>query len=118
MNCDICNKEYGRGKGYKGERYKNMHFCSEECYNKFLKNSHVGDMDKLKSYISEWSGGYLNWQFLMKQIKQFSVDYNLSYHDIYMILKYCKTYEQLDWQDSYGLGQFIPKYIQPTPDSQ
>lgn len=117
MKCTCCDKEYKRGRGYKGEHYANLHFCSEECYNKYCSSRNEENQSRklLTDFIQDWTQDMVNWQLIMKQVKEVQNEYNLKYRDIYQILKYCRYYEELDWNLEYGLRQFInPKYIDAT----
>lgn len=125
MKCDTCGKEYGRGQGFHGAKYKQFHFCSQDCYEKYCKIKNApkpptnfkpekgSDRRKFTDYIQEWTNNQVNWQWLMKQAKDISEEYELNWYEMYMVLKYCKTYEELDWNLEYGLYQFFPKYIEP-----
>lgn len=143
MICSICGIEYK--KGYKGERFKNEHFCSQECYLKrqpkkkgvrspskpqtntpstlpngetqaAYKPSKGSDRRKLTDYIQDWWPWEPNWQWITKQIKDIQEEYELTYKDIYYVLKYCKEYEGVELNPEYGLYQFFPRYIEPTED--
>ena len=69
---------------------------------------------KVTDYIQDWWPYEPNWAFLMTQLKAIMDEYELSYIDVLLILKYCREYEQIELDPTYGLYQFFPKYIEPT----
>lgn len=125
MTCDVCGKNIPRGKRYKSDRYQAKHFCSEECYNRFLKiksqpKSRVNfkpdkthPRRKFTDYLQEWTGDRVNWEAIMKQAKDITEEHGLSWEEMYLVLKYARVYEQVEWDFQYGLGQIFPRYIQP-----
>ena len=72
------------------------------------------DRRKVTDYIQDWWPYEPNWAFLMTQLKAIMDEYELSYIDVLLILKYCREYEQIELDPTYGLYQFFPKYIEPT----
>lgn len=128
MICDVCNKEYNRGQGFHGSKYKSIHFCSQECYDKFVKikiapkppinykPAKGTDRRKFTDYIQEWTDDKVNWQWIMKQAKDIQEEYEIDWKIMYHVLKYCREYEDIDWNMEYGLYQFFPKYIKPMQD--
>ena len=129
--CKVCGKEIPYGKSYKGEHFKNEKFCSAECYTERLNAStklnppaqkpkinykppKKSDRRKVTDYIQDWWPYEPNWAFLMTQLKAIMDEYELSYIDVLLILKYCREYEQIELDPTYGLYQFFPKYIEPT----
>lgn len=115
--CKVCGSEIPRGKRYKGERYKNISFCSEECYKKYVN----GCSEKSESYTQ--LTGLLNeiyinpnWPFLTSQIKNICKEYNVTYGQIRQTIKYAVEIERIDVQSEYGLYQFIPRFLEPTKD--
>ena len=125
MTCIICNKEIARGKRYQGERYKSLHFCSEECFKKYceiktkpkpvvnFKPEKGSDRRLFTDYIQEWTGDHCNWSWLMKQAKDIQEEYELNWYQMYLVCKYARKYEEVEWDYQYGLGQIFPRYIQP-----
>lgn len=130
MNCIICNKEIPRGKRYQGNKYKSLHFCSEECFNKYCKIKSAPkplinfkpekgtDRREFTDYIQEWTGDKVNWALIMKQAKDIQEEYNLNWHEMYLVCKYAHIYEGVEWDFNYGLGQIFPRYIQPCINFQ
>lgn len=140
MICSICGKEYE--KGYKGPRFQNEKFCSEECYLQRKPKRGPGSLPKprtlthtklsteelkavykpdkgsmrrkLTDYIQDWWPWEPNWQWITKQIKDICDEYELTYEDMYYVLKYCKEFEDVELNPEYGLYQFFPRYIEPT----
>lgn len=127
MKCDWCGTEYGKGEGFHGVKYKSGHFCSQDCYESYVKmkstpkppvnfKPEVGtERRKFTDYIQDWIGD-ANWAWLMKQAKDIQDEYELNWKDMYLTLKYCKEYEEVEWNKQYGLYQFFPRYIQPMRD--
>lgn len=125
MVCAICGVEIARGKRFQSPTYKTTHFCSEDCYNRFcaLKKSpkevvnykpKTGtDRRKFTDFLQMWFPYEPNWALLMKQAKDIQEEYEIDWHEMYLVLKYCKDYEQIELIPEYGLYQFFPKYIQP-----
>lgn len=128
MTCTVCGKEYGKGKGFHGAKYKSIHFCCQDCYDRFVKMKNAPkppvnykpvqgtDRRKFTDYVQEWTNDKVNWQWIMKQAKDIQEEYELNWKQMYHVLKYCKEYEDMDWNIEYGLYQFFPKYIKPTED--
>ena len=70
---------------------------------------------KLTDYIRDiWPEPVSNWQLMAIQIKNFIKTYNLTCDDIRAIIRYAVEYDGAIIDPEYGLGQFIPKYIEPT----
>ena len=117
MNCVVCNKTIARGQRYKSERYKTIHFCCEECYKKYceIKDNTVSDSRKFTDYLQDWIGD-TNWKLIMKQAKSIQEEYGLDFKEMRLVCKYAREYEEVEWDDRYGLGQIFPKYIQPCQD--
>lgn len=125
MTCDVCGKEIQRGKRYQGNKYKSLHFCSEECFKRYsklkskpkprvnYKPEKGTDRRKFTDFIQEWTDDKANWPYIMKQAKDIQEEYDLDWHSMYLICKYAKIYESVEWDFKYGLGQIFPKYIQP-----
>ena len=125
MNCDVCNKEIPRGQRYQGSKYKSLHFCSEDCFKRYVKiksapkplinfKPEVGsDRRKFTDYIQEWTNDRANWPYLMKQAKDIQEEYELNWYDMYLVCKYARVYEGVEWDFNWGLGQIFPRYIQP-----
>lgn len=115
MTCKVCGEEIPRGKRYKSKTLTSYTFCSEECYNKYVGESFgdVESLNRLKALL-ETIYPIPNWSYLMKQIKHYCSEYNLNYTSMYLIIDYALTCEHHAPNSDYGLGQFIPKYIQGT----
>lgn len=114
MICKICKKNIDKGQKYQTVKYKSYNFCSKQCYDQFIntkENDTKSDYIKLTDYIQAIYQNNVNWPFISKQIKTYIEDYNLNYNQIRAILKYAIEYEQETINIEYGLGQFIPKYI-------
>lgn len=128
MTCDVCGIEIPKGQRYQGNKYKSLHFCSENCWKRYcaiktkpkavvnFKPEHGSDRRTFTDYIQDWTNDNVNWPFIMKQAKDIQEEYELDWHTMYMVLKYCRVYEGLEWNLEYGLYQFFPKYIKPTED--
>lgn len=116
--CKVCNKEIKRGARFKSERYKNFSFCSEQCYNIFLKVKEKKEdvknnsLNRLKKYIEEIWEDKINWPFIMKQVKTMCEEYQLNYKELYLVIKYGVEIEQYTINTQFGLMQFI-KFIEP-----
>ena len=52
----------------------------------------------------------------MKQAKDVQEEYNLNWYDMYLVCKYARNFEEVEWDNQYGLGQIFPKYIQPCQE--
>lgn len=123
MKCAVCGKEYNKGEGFKGGKYKSLHFCSQDCFERYCKIKSAPkppvnykpqpntDRRKYTDYIQDWTGDNVNWAYIMKQSKDIQEEYELNFHDMFLVLKYCREYEQLEWNYDWGLYQFFPKYI-------
>lgn len=120
--CYICGAEIPRGQRYKSPRYKSIPVCSEACYNTLLeqkantvKAEPYPGYNKLTDYIKvQWSGSEnVNWMMTHKQIKHLVEKQNMTCNEIRMVLKYAIEIEEVGVDVVYGIGQFIPKYIEP-----
>lgn len=128
MNCDVCSKEIPRGKRYQGNKYKSLHFCSEDCWKKYcaikakpkaivnFKPEKGTSRRKFTDYIQEWTDDKVNWPSIMKQAKDIQEEYELDWNEMYLVCKYARLYEGHVWDLKYGLGQIFPKYIKPAKD--
>lgn len=119
-NCYICNNEIPRGQRYKGEKYKNISVCSEECYNVLLEQKAKATRaepyegyNNLISYINAQWAGNINWMLTAKQIKALVKNHDFSCKEIRAILKYAIEIEGECVDLQYGITQFIPKYTEP-----
>ena len=120
--CYICSVEIKRGCRYKGDRYKSIPVCSEACYNALLeqkanatKAEPYPGYNKLTDYIKlQWGGSEnVNWMLTHKQIKYLVEKQAMSCNEIRMVLKYAIEIERQSVDVEYGIGQFIPKFIEP-----
>lgn len=120
--CYICGAEIPRGKKYKGDRYKSIPVCSEACYNTLLEqkaNTTKAELypnySKLTDYIkTQWGGSEnVNWMLTHKQIKHLVEKQSMSCNEIRMVLKYAIEIEGECVDLEYGIGQFLPKFIEP-----
>ena len=128
MNCDVCSKEIPRGKRYQGNKYKSLHFCSEDCWKKYcaikskpkavvnFKPEKGTSRRKFTDYIQDWTDDKVNWPSVMKQAKDIQEEYELDWNEMYLVCKYAKLYEGHVWDLKFGLGQIFPKYIKPAKD--
>ena len=128
MNCDVCSKEIPRGKRYQGNKYKSLHFCSEDCWKKYcaikskpkavvnFKPEKGTSRRKFTDYIQDWTDDNVNWPAIAKQAKDIQEEYELDWNEMYLVCKYAKLYEGHVWDLKYGLGQIFPKYIKPAKD--
>lgn len=120
--CYICGTEIPRGQRYKGDRYKSIPVCSEACYNTLLKQKtnttkaepYLG-YNKLTDYIkTQWGGSEnVNWMMTHKQIKHLVEKQSMSCNEIRMVLKYAIEIEEVCVDIEYGIGQFLPKFVEP-----
>lgn len=125
MTCDVCSKEIPRGQRYQGNKYKSLHFCSEDCFKKYcsikfkpkplvnFKPEKGTDRRKFTDYLQEWTGDKINWPSVMKQAKDIQEEYELDWYEMYLVCKYARVYEGVEWDFNYGLGQIFPRYIKP-----
>lgn len=120
--CRICGKELKRGEKYKGDRYKSIPICSEACYNTLLeqkanatKAEPYPGYNKLTNYIKiQWGGSKnVNWMLTHRQIKHLVEKQSMSCNEIRMVLKYAIEIEEQCVDVEYGIGQFIPKFVEP-----
>lgn len=131
MKCKVCNKEIGHGQRYKTETLTSVYFCSKECYENYLARPKTKPKTKPKTdykpkpgsqrrrftdYLQDWTDDRINWPMAMKQAKDIQEEYELSWHDMLMVLKYAREYDNYTWDLNYGLYQVFPKYIKPTQD--
>lgn len=120
--CFICGTEIPRGSRYKSTRYKSIPVCSEACYNTLLEQKanttkaepYLG-YNKLTDYIkTQWGGSEnVNWMLTHKQIKHLVEKQAMSCNEIRMVLKYAIEIEGECVDVEYGIGQFLPKFIEP-----
>lgn len=120
--CYICGTEIPRGCRYKGDRYKSIPVCSEDCYNALLKqkaNTKKAEpypgYNKLTDYIkTQWGGSEnVNWMMTHKQIKYLVEKQAMTCNEIRMVLKYAIEIEGKCVDLEYGIGQFIPAFVEP-----
>lgn len=120
--CYICQAEIPRGQRYKGDRYKSIPVCSKDCYDALLeqkanttKAEPYEGYNKLTDYIkTQWGGNEnVNWMMTHKQIKYLVEKQSMSCNEIRMVLKYAIEIEDECVDLEYGIGQFIPKFIEP-----
>lgn len=120
--CYVCQKEIPRGQRYKSPRYKSIPVCSEVCYNTLLeqkanapKSEPYPNYNKLTDYIkAKWGGSEnVNWMMTHKQIKHLVEKQAMTCNEIRMVLKYAIEIEEACVDVEYGIGQFIPKYVEP-----
>lgn len=120
--CYICGVEIKRGCKYKGDRYKSIPICSEACYNTLLeqkanatKAEPYPGYNKLTNYIKiQWGGSKnVNWMLTHRQIKHLVEKQSMSCNEIRMVLKYAIEIEEQCVDVEYGIGQFIPKFVEP-----
>ena len=128
MTCILCGVEIPRGKRYQGDKYKNLHFCSEDCFKRYCKIKSAPkplinfkpekgtDRRQFTDYIQEWTNDEVNWQWIMKQAKDIQEEYDIDWHEMYLVCKYARVYEGVEWDFNYGLGQIFPRYIQPCTE--
>lgn len=120
--CYICQAEIPRGQRYKSPRYKSIPVCSEDCYNTLLEQkanapkaeSYPG-YNKLTNYIkTQWGGSEnVNWMLTYKQIKHLVEKQAMTCNEIRMVLKYAIEIEGQSVDVEYGIGQFIPAFVEP-----
>ena len=135
VTCKYCKEKIEKENAYKPIDISKSYFCNEEHYKLYSeeklskkshctqKNSKLNDKEKqeyknLTDYIQLLHSPYdVNWNLWTSQIKNACKEYSLTYKDIRGIITYAKKYDMNFVFDSeYGLGQFIPKYIQPFFD--
>lgn len=127
MNCIMCNTEIPKGKRFQSPRYKAEHFCSEDCYNRFVKMKSAprppinykpaqgSERRKLTDLIQELYGEGANWAWLTSQIKDLKEEFDLTDNDLRLTIKYAIEYEGYEPELAYGLRQFI-KFITPAQE--
>lgn len=132
VTCKYCKEKIEKENAYKPIDVSRSYFCNEEHYKlyseeKLTKKSYcthkVSKLDEkekqeyrnLTDCIQLLHSPYdVNWNLWTSQIKNACKDYNLTYKDIRGIIKYTNKYVAgFVFDSEYGLGQFIPKYIQP-----
>lgn len=120
--CRICGKELKRGEKYNNSRYKNISVCSESCYNELIaqkeskaKAEPYPGYNKLFDYIKlQWGGSEnVNWMLTSKQVTSLVKKHGMTCKEIKMVLKYAIEIEGEPVDIEYGIGQFIPKFIEP-----
>ena len=120
--CYICQAEIPRGQRYKSHRYKSIPVCSEACYNALLeqkanatKAEPYPGYNKLTDYIkTQWGGSEnVNWMLTHKQIKYLVEKQSMPCNEIRMVLKYAIEIEGECVDLEYGIGQFIPAFVEP-----
>lgn len=120
--CYICGTEIPRGKKYNNPRYKNISVCSEACYDELVaqkeftpKAEPFPGYNKLFDYIKlQWGGNEnVNWMLTYKQIKYLIEKQGMTCNEIRMVLKYAIEIESECVNVEYGIGQFIPKFVEP-----
>lgn len=120
--CYVCGAEIKKGCRYKGDRYKSISVCSEACYNTLLEQKRnttkaepYPGYNKLTDYIKiQWGGNEnVNWMLTYKQIKYLIEKQGMTCNEIRMVLKYAIEIESECVNVEYGIGQFIPKFIEP-----
>lgn len=128
MKCEVCGTEYGKGEGFHGTKYKAVHFCCQDCYDRFIKMKSApkptinykpqkgSDRRKFTDYVQMLTENKANWQWLMKQAKDIQDEYEIDWQTMYRTLKYAHEYEDAEWKMEYGLYQFFPKYIKPMQE--
>lgn len=114
--CKSCGKKFDTEERYIGEKYKNLKFCCEKCYQSYAKNS-VKDPTR-EALIKYLDTIYDNpdYKLLGAQIKHYKEAYNLSCLALHLIIEYAIVYEHHVVQQRYGLGQFYPRYYQGALD--
>lgn len=124
MKCKVCNKEIGHGQRYKTETLTSIYFCSKECYENYLakpkakskinyKPKPGSQRRRFTDYLQDWTDDKINWAMAMKQAKDIQQEYKLDWNEMYLVCKYARVYEGVEWNYNYGLGQIFPRYIQP-----
>lgn len=136
MKCIVCNKSIPKGQRFVGNRYKDKKFCCENCYNQFcqqkdmakekakietakrqqlLKEKNKSPWRKMTDYIdSLYPPNAINWPAFTKQIKSFMEEYDLTSDEIRLTIRYAVEFEGVVVNPEWGIGQFIPAYIEPT----
>ena len=128
MECKICGKAIPKGGGYReGTRFKNEHFCCEECYNERVRKSNERraeleankykpkentDRRKLTDCIQKIYGKEANWPELIGNVKNIEKDYELTDKELRLTLVYAVRYDGYTPDTDYNLYQFI-KFIEP-----
>lgn len=114
MRCIVCDQEVARGHRIKTERYKNLTFCSQACYENHLsiRDKSNAKQNRLKDYIDSLFTNVC-WPQVMRQITNLEQDYNLTDNDLRLVIKYAIEYEGYIVDEQYGIGQF-EKFIKPS----
>lgn len=79
-----------------------------------LTDQQKKDRKKVTDLMQSIWGENANWKLLTAQLKNIMKEYKLEYMDVYYILKYSVCYEQVAVDKEFGLGQFFPRFIEPT----
>lgn len=74
------------------------------------------DRKKVTDLMQSIWGENANWKLLTAQLKNIMKEYKLEYMDVYYVLKYSIYYEQVVVDNKFGLGQFFPRFIEPTEE--
>lgn len=112
--CKGCGKKFSTETRFVGERYKQLKFCSQECYQKYVKE-HTNEINRtdLLDYLDTIYENP-NFRMLAAQIKHYQEAYNISSLAMRLIIDYAIKYENHIVSQENGLGQFYPKYYQPA----
>ena len=126
-NCIVCSKPIPRGQRFVGSKYKNIKFCCEDCYNQYCdektkakskpktKQPKIDGWREMTDYISGlYPYGSINWMLFSRQIKSLMNEYDLTCDDIRIAIRYAVEFEGYTTNPEWGIGQFIPKYVEPS----
>lgn len=123
--CSYCGADIPKGQSYCGNKYTSLRFCSEEHFTQYVKiktkpkppvnfkPQHGTDRRAFTDLLQEWTDDRINWAAAMQQCKDLMDEFDLTWEDMRLTLKYAWKYEGVEWNPQYGLGQIYPRYIQP-----
>lgn len=127
MKCKYCNKDIPRGGRVKTDTLTSYWFCSQNCYKNYIENKQEkvknkptppkSDFTILKDFINEIYEEDVNWPLTIKQVKNLTNNYELTYRDLYDILKYAIEIERYIPNTEYTILQF-EQFIEPWQQLQ
>ena len=113
MTCIQCGKDIKRGQRFKSPTLTTLKFCSEICYNQYLKGKENSPIEKLKRYINKIAPDSIDWAYLMRQIKNICKEFEIDESELLKTIVYGHEYCNEPWDNEWMLYCFVPKYIWP-----
>lgn len=114
--CKGCGEKFPTETRYIGEKYKQLKFCCQECYQNYV-NEHSNEIDRDWNDLIKYLDTIYenpNYRMLGAQIKYFRDECNVSSLVLRLIIEYAIKYENYIVRQEDGLGQFYPRYYQPA----